>query len=239
MPPVSARPGHVVLLAFGAGCVPEGPATIHEETLPEQTLHIPEGHGEPGTFSDQFERTELGPHYLALSDAWRIEEGWLCVAGAKNHGLWLTERLPANVSIEFDAVAQSELGDIKVELFGDGKSGATGESYDDATGYIAIFGGWQNSVHVLVKQNEHAVDRQEIPVDSRSDDPLRRPVQAGQPYHFKFERRHGNLLTWSVNGAVHFVLADPEPLSGAGHEHFGFNDWVAPVCFDNLEIKPL
>ena len=26
---------------------------------------------------------------------------------------------------------------------------------------------------------------------------------------------------------------------GAGHEHLGFNDWDAPVCFDNLKVTPL
>ena len=34
-------------------------------------------------------------------------------------------------------------------------------------------------------------------------------------------------------------LKDPNPLLGAGHEHFGFNDWQVPVCFDNLTITPL
>ncbi len=66
-----------------------------------------------------------------------------------------------------------------------------------------------------------------------------RAVARGQPYHFKVERTDGKKVEWSVNGAVYFDFADPEPLAGAGHEHFGFNDWEAPVCFDNLKITPL
>ena len=28
-------------------------------------------------------------------------------------------------------------------------------------------------------------------------------------------------------------------VAGAGHEHFGLNEWEAPVCFDNLKVTPL
>jgi hypothetical protein len=34
-------------------------------------------------------------------------------------------------------------------------------------------------------------------------------------------------------------LKDPNPLTGEGHEHFGFNDWQVAACFDNLTITPL
>ena len=42
-----------------------------------------------------------------------------------------------------------------------------------------------------------------------------------------------------MNEVLYFEFWDAEPLSGAGHEHFGFNDWDTPVCFDNLKITPL
>jgi hypothetical protein len=34
-------------------------------------------------------------------------------------------------------------------------------------------------------------------------------------------------------------LTDPAPLRGPGHEHFAFNDWEVPVCFDDLSVTPL
>ena len=34
-------------------------------------------------------------------------------------------------------------------------------------------------------------------------------------------------------------FTDPAPLPGVGHEHFAFNDWETPVCFDNRLIQPL
>jgi hypothetical protein len=190
-------------------------------------------------FEDNFERVEIGSDWNVLGPAWRIENGRLCGRGAKNHGAWLKRRLPTNARIEFDAIAESPIGDLKAEFWGDGQSGATGASYTNATSYLVIFGGWKNAKHVLARLDEHGDDRLELDVDPKSDDERERAVSPGQPYHFKIERADGRTLVWSINGVVYFELADTEPLVGAGHEHFGVNDWEAPVCFDNLKVTPL
>jgi hypothetical protein len=228
------------MLAFAAvACVPEGPATVRDDvTLPEVDLSGPE----PvlaERFTDDFERAELGPAWLALSPAWRLEGGELCAQGAKNRGVWLQKRLPHAARIELDAVAHDAEGDIKVELWGDGRSGATGESYSNATSYIAILGGWGNALHVLARLDEHDPKRLERSVRPGSGDPAAAPVDPGHRYRFKFERKQGNILVWTVDGQTLFELADDRPLSGPGHDHFGFNEWTARVCFDNLEIVPL
>lgn len=221
-------------LGLLAGCVPEGPPTPRESASEQPVA------AEGAPFRDDFERAELGPDYRALSDAWRLEKGWLCVDGAKNRGAWLLRPLPERVRIEFDAIALDAAGDIKVELFGDGRSGATKATYDDASGYVAVLGGWKNSLHVLARLNEHGEDRLAVEVsETEQDDPRARPVQPGQPYHFKFERRDATVVSWWVNGILYLELSDDEPLTGPGHEYFGFNGWIAPVCFDNLEIAPL
>ena len=106
-------------------------------------------------------------------------------------------------------------------------------------GAIAILGGWKNTKHVFARINEHGEGRLEIDIDPHSDDERMRAVARGQPYHFKVERADGKKVEWSVNGVVYFDFTDPEPLAGPGHEHFGFNDWDAPVCFDNLKVTPL
>jgi hypothetical protein len=224
---------------LAAACVPEGPATGHEETLPETVLTPIDEEEAPVVtrFIDRFDRTELGDEWLSLSPAWKIESGRLCAANAKNQGVWLKQRLPKDVRVELDAYAGSVEGDLKVEIFGDGRSGASGDSYDDATSYIAILGGWRNTTHVLAKKDEHDPNRLEIAVDSHGDDARARSVVPDQPYHFVLERKRG-VLAWSVNGTKYFELKDPEPLEGPGHGHFAFNDWAAPVCFDNLEIGP-
>ncbi len=222
------------LLLSGVGCVPEGPPTPDAEpSAVEPILTLP-----TRTFRDDFERSELGPDYLARAEVWQLAEGQLCVEQAQNQGVWLQRRLPDNVRIELDAVALSTDGDLKVELFGDGRSGASGVSYDDATSYIAILGGWKNTRHVLARLDEHASDRQELAVGGAPDDPRSHAVEPGQVYQLKFERR-GNKLSWWVNDTLYFELVDDAPLLGEGHAYFGFNNWAAPVCFDNLVVTPL
>jgi hypothetical protein len=246
--------------AMGAGCVPNGPAassdagagatSLQATAGKPSTSSLTQGSRAPGArpsslplgaaFEDDFERSTLGPSWRVTSGGdWRIEAGRLCVRGAHNHGVWLARTLPPNVRIEFDAVSESTDGDIKAEIFGDGASAATGASYNDATSYLTIFGGWKNSYHVLARLNEHASDRPEIRITPGSDDERARPVNPGQVYHFRVERSDGKTLAWWVGDMVMFKFVDPAPLSGSGHDHFGFNDWDVPVCFDNVKVVAL
>lgn len=190
-------------------------------------------------FVDDFERSNLGPDWLATSSAWRIQDGRLCVRNARNHPAWLKRRLPVNARIEFEAESRSSDGDIKAEFWGDGQSAAEGVSYEKATSYITIFGGWRNRYHVLARINEHAPDRPEIVVDGESSDIRAQPVEPDRTYHFKVERNDGKTVRWFVDDIELLTHTDPQPLAGAGHEHFAFNNWQVPVCFDNLKITPL
>jgi hypothetical protein len=153
--------------------------------------------------------------------------------------VWLREAIPTHARIEFEARSDSPEGDIKVELWGDGRTGAKGTSYDDATSYLAIFGGWRNTKHVLARLDEHGDDRLELAVDPEASDPRALPVEPGQRYRFRIERPTDDSLSWWVDDRLMFELADTEPLVGEGHDHFGFNDWTVRVCFDNLKITAL
>jgi hypothetical protein len=248
----SRRLAVLATLALSPACVPEGPATVEAGTStparPSAPAAIrPKGDAGSATagrvittvYEDGFDRPELGPDYNVLSPKWKIENGRLCGRGVKNRGVWLNRRLPVNARIEFDAYSDSPDGDLKVEAWGDGQSGATGQSYSNATSYIFILGGWKNTRHVLARLDEHGEDRLEIDVDPNSDDERARPVEPGQGYKFVIERSDGQAVDWSVNGVSYFQLSDPDPLAGAGHEHLGFNDWDVPVCFDNLKITAL
>jgi hypothetical protein len=241
-----------VILGALASCVPEGPATSsNPASAPKpsasQAARVVNPVKAPtvlrpaitAPFEDGFARAELGADWSALGPAWKIQGGKLCARGARNKGIWLLRKVPVNARIEFEAYAESAEGDLKAELWGDGISGATTTSYTNATSYLAILGGWKNTKQVLARLDEHGDDRLEIDIDKNSDDERARPVSVGQPYHFKIERSDGKTISWSVNGAEYFDFTDPEPLVGPGHEHVGFNNWDAPVCFDNVKITPL
>ena len=181
-----------------------------------------------------------GPDWMVTKPGiWRIEGGRLCGENAENHGIWLKRTLPVNARIEFDAVTNANEGDIKAEYWGDGRSYATALSYTNATSYLTIFGGWHNKYHVLARINEHGNDRQQIEVDPNSDDPREKPVVAGQSYHFKVERADGKTVKWWIDDHDMLTYADSSPLSGVGHDHFGFNDWHVKLCFDNVRVVPL
>ncbi len=62
---------------------------------------------------------------------------------------------------------------------------------------------------------------------------------AGTTYRFTIERVDGKTVRWRVDGLELFSYTDPAPLKGSGHDHIGFNDWAAKVCFDNLMVTPL
>ena len=260
------RPNAWIVGLALAGCVPPGSASSQPDAGPAalpaaeaRPSAAPRSTGVPAAdllkapFEDFFDRastpppasdaqgsSDLGRDWVAtVPGVWRIEAGRLCGERARNHGVWLRRVLPVNARIEFDAVSDAIDGDLKAEYWGDGRSSATALSYTNATSYLTIFGGWHNKYHVLARLNEHGGDRKEINVDPNSDDPREKPVVAGQIYHFKVERADSKTVKWWVDGNEMLSYADSAPLSGPGHDHFGFNDWEVKVCFDNVRIVPL
>ncbi len=207
---MGARIPSSVLLVLLAACTPQGDPGI--------------GTG----FYDDFERAQLGKSYKKTGGNWRIDNGQLRVDGAKNRPLWLLRTLPRDVRVELDARSESPEGDIKVEIFGDGASYAKHDSYE-ATSYVIIFGGWNNSKNVLARMDEHGEDRVVGPP---------RKVEPGRTYHFRIERVGGTLTVW-VDDQVLLEMVDPAPLGGRGHDHFGFNNWKSDLWFDNLKVTPL
>ena len=180
-------------------------------------------------FTDHFGRERLGPDWRATDpEAYSIVRGQLRAQGARNHPLWLRKRLPRNVRVEFTVRSESAAGDIKVEIFGDGRSYATEDSYT-ATSYVVIFGGWHNSLSAIARMNEHGDDR-ETRASPR--------VVPGRTYAFRIERR-GKTLTWWVDGERMLAMEDAEPLEGSGHDAFAFNNWESEVFFDDLVVTPL
>lgn len=173
----------------------------------------------------------LGELFHATGDGYGAKDGALSARGAHNHPLWLRKKLPHDVRIELDAWSTEARGDIKIEVFGDGRSyDADGGAYT-ATGYAMIFGGWHNTRSMIARLDEHGPD-----VVQRAEP----KVIPGQRYRWRIERRH-NVLSWYVDNMETPFLRyeDPRPLEGAGHEYLGFNNWETDTWFDNLVITPL
>ncbi len=198
-------------------------------------VEIAPPHAITAPFRDDFDRAELGPGWRSTVEvgnegAYRIVDGELVASGAYNHPLWLGRPIPRDAVIEFDCWSSSDDGDLKVEVWGDGKSFATDRigAYT-STSYNFIFGGWHNQISTLARMHEHGEDRQT----------RRAPrVDKGRRYHWRIVRRGGH-LDWSIDGQPFLAFQDPAPLEGDGHRYFSFNDWEAELHFDHLLITPL
>ncbi len=194
--------------------------------------------GQPITevFEDDFERADLGANYFATTNNYQLVNGALSAKGAFNHPLWLTRKIPQNVSIEFDAWSTTDDADIKVEFFGDGQShAATKEKVAyKATGYVAVFGGWSNSKSLLARRDEHGKAGVDLVARSAPK------VVIGQRYHWKITRQD-NTLSWFVDDMETPFLRfeDKAPLTGDLQAYFAFNNWQSDSWFDNLRIEPL
>jgi hypothetical protein len=202
----------VVLVALAA-CKVKDPPPITEE------------------WRDTFDRGSIGGDYFKTGPGYTVTEGALQARGGYNKPLWLRKKLPRDVRIELDAWSNEERGDIKVEVFGDGRSYDPDGGAYLATSYVLIFGGWFNSKSMIARLDEHGkgnVERTDV------------RVQPTRKYHWKIERVDNKLTWWVDDMQTPFLeLVDPQPLDGPGHAYFGFNNWEADTWFDNLVITPL
>lgn len=200
-----------------------------------QVVHGPEAPSTGGAliFSDDFERGDLSGYQQAKPDpgwkagTWTVKDGRLHAEKIHNAALWLKTELPEKVRIEFDARAHTATGDVKCEVFGDGRT--------HQSGYIAIHGGWNNSITTLARQDEHAEERKVDNRACRRRGQRARCVEPDLDYHWVIERT-GDDVKWFIDGALVLVYRDAHPLQG---KHFAFSNWEAKVSFDNLKIFDL
>ena len=199
------------------------------------------------TFVDDYSNpATVQEKYFSTGGLWRSVEGALLSPGVKNNPLWLKASLPNDVAVEFDVKSMSPEGDIKVEIFGDGT--------DHASGYVLIHGGWNNSISIIARLDEHAPSFNTLQAQAagqdlvaaglyRNDSRVRVEaspfkVEIGRQYHWRIERR-GKVLSWFIDGQPFMRFEDPLPLTGKGHDRFAFSSWEAQLYFDNLTVTAL
>ena len=225
-------------------------------------------------FQDKFDRATLGEAWWSNGGLWRIVDGHLYSPGVGNNPLWLKARLPPDVRIEFDVRSEGPDGDVKWEMFGDGRN--------HSTGYLFLFGAWRNRESRICKLDEHALTQDEAraqlaaaarPLPRQMDflEAVQQPflrwgarrdlerlekgeywqrdtpfvvkrtdlkVERGRTYHVVVTKQGGR-LRWEMDGQPALEMNDPAPLSGSGHDRFGFSSWANDTYFDNLSIAPL
>lgn len=225
-------------------------------------------------YEDRFDRATLGEAWWSNGGHWRLVGGQVYSPGVGNNPLWLKARLPPDVRVEFDVRSEGPDGDIKWEMYGDGRT--------HSTGYLFLFGAWHNRESRICKLDEHALTREELrvrlaslarPLPGKQDlaDAISAPfsawrarrdlarlesgsfydretpfvvkrsdlkVERGRTYHVVVTKK-GGLIRWELDGATALELSDPSPLSGSGHDRFGFSSWSNDTYFDNLKIVPL
>src|SRR5262249_13143540 len=63
-------------------------------------------------------------------------------------------------------------------------------------------------------------------------------VEKGRTYHM-IVTRQGGIVRWEMDGKPVLELVDPSPISGSGHDRFGFSSWSNDTYFDNLRLTAL
>ncbi|MEO7035359.1 MAG: hypothetical protein ABI548_15650 [Polyangiaceae bacterium] len=180
-------------------------------------------------FNENFERAGVGSTWRDSGGSYRIVSGELVASHARHHPIWLRRRLPRDISMEFDARTMSPDGDIRVVVFGDGKSANPEAEGCQSTGYELVFGGWKNHLSELCRGGQTDGGHQRARTDW--------PVVPGRTYHNYVTRKDG-IIAWYIDGHEMMSWTDPEPLTGPGHDAFGFDGGETEVFFDNLVIGP-
>lgn len=173
-------------------------------------------------YSEDFEGSGLPSAWSSKSPVWKVAQGKLSGARAENEGVWLSQPLPEQVRVTFDVSSASPDGDIKFEIFTDGKT--------HQSGYIGIFGGWKNSLNIIARLDEHGSDRL-VGAEGQA-------VVKDRVYHMTVVRTD-NRVQWWVDGKPFLTYADAAPLRGEGHNHLGFNTWHAPLSYDAVRVYDL
>ena len=239
------------LVSIGLGCreqLPEtpglelarqertaGPSKPAPRRLPETTLRAKLTGGTP-VFQDNFERSQFGPKWRLESRGWRITEGGVTNTSARNKGVWLLEKLPqGDLRIEFSvtstAFEKTQKDGQKKRVFpGDIKCEAFNKEPTHQTGYIFIFGGWNNTVNRIARLEEHGTGPGAHVADGK-----RLAVKADHAYRMKIVRI-GNTMAWFADDQLLVQMTDGELIRGA---HFGFNNWEAHLRFDDLAVYSL
>ena len=178
-----------------------------------------------GVWTVELGTTLSAKDFDVVGGTWTVEQGAIRSLGEQNnHPLWLKRQIPDAFEISFEARAVSAAVDHKIEFCGDGVR--------HESGYVAILGGWNNSISVIARQDEHEKGRKEI----------KGKWERGRWYKHRIRRTfdgHRGRIEWFLDDRLLLERVDPKPLRGPGHNRIAFNNWKTDVSFRNVVVRPL
>lgn len=170
------------------------------------------------TFQDDSFLTRWKP----VGCSYRWEQGRLRLFGGERQMLLFRRKMRGDVRIEFSCRLEGPyLDDIGCFVRGVERKGE--ESAIPASGYEFKYGGYENTMDVLLRAGHR--------LWSKPDSPLR----DGHLYRVICEST-GNLLRLEVDGEEIFSVEDPEPLSGAERTAIGLQTWRTPISYYSIRV---
>jgi hypothetical protein len=153
-------------------------------------------------YDDRFDRATLGEAWWSNGGLWRIVDGQVYSPGVGNNPLWLKARLPAEVRVEFDVRSEGADGDIKWEMYGDGRN--------HSTGYLFLFGAWHNRESRIAKLDEHALTQEELRAQlAAAAHPYARPMDWMQRMAAPFNQWLARRDLEKLQGGTYYAAETP------------------------------
>ena len=163
-------------------------------------------------FSDDFNRTELGPNWKSVRGKWTLKDQRLCAADSAH--IVSTWRFTGDVRLEYDAITDAEKPcDLSGVL-----SAKWGE---EASGYYFGFGGQNNKFSFLIVRGEVVKKADVLIVPGKR--------------HQVICQREGKNITFSVDGKVIASHVHDKPIAKSGFDRVGLTVY-ASGRFDNVRI---
>ncbi len=168
-------------------------------------------------FSDDFERSEVGPSYGVLSGRWGLAYGALRGEGSGFVNIDVMQHFGGEVRIELDAVVPRASPKREIAVFLCRDAAEVQEGY-----YLGAGADYRVA----------AIDRNGIEVAVS----LMSQIEPDHPYHVTIERRR-DVLEMSIDGATVIRYQDPIPLNPAEHGRVRIGTYDGIIRVDNLRIS--
>ena len=173
---------------------------------------------------EDFSDPDILSRWEVIGGQHEIKEGELRLYGGEPQILLLKKDVPGDVRIEFECRQESVyLNDVGCFV---GAIRSANRKEIPSSGYELKYGGYDNSLNVLMRSN------QKIWSDQAS------PLVRGKIYRVRAERI-GSRLRMAVNNEDVFKVTDRDPLSGPDRTAVGLLGWMADTRYTRIRVYSL